>query len=172
MKVAFAIVLALLGAFASETRAEPEQVELYGRYVLMAQDGERIETAIDAVVAKMNFIKRPIARSRLKKTNPLSQRIAIARTTSHIEIAFDDHVRVQMPVSGAPAKWKRDDGELLDVSAVWESGALVQTFKAEDGQRINTYRLKAERDLTLDVEVTSDQLPSPLRYRLLYRRQP
>ena len=53
------------------------QDSVQGVFVNANTSQEVIDKAIDAGVEKMNFIKRPIARSRLKKTNPLYQRIEI-----------------------------------------------------------------------------------------------
>jgi hypothetical protein len=52
---------------------------LEGHWEFVAAESGDIATAIDAAVAKMNFVKRPIARSRLKKTNPAYRTIALTR---------------------------------------------------------------------------------------------
>ena len=165
-----AVTAAALFATPLTVSAQAANSDVAGTYVY---DGKAsaVDDAIESLVAKMSFIKRPIARSRLKRTNPISQHIAISRTAESIELILDRHTRVRMPADGTPTKWKRDDGELLDASALWSEARLVQTFKAEDGQRTSTYRLQPNGDIMLDVAVTSDQLPKPLTYSLHYRRE-
>jgi hypothetical protein len=148
-----------------------QEAGLSGTFVNEAQSAATIEAAIEAAVAKMNFVKRPIARSRLKKTNTVHKRVTIATTSQEIAIAFDSNAPVRMPADGATAKWKREDGEVFDVSARWQGEKLVQTFKAEDGQRTNTFSLGADgTPLRLEVEIASPQLPEPLRYTLTFTR--
>lgn len=147
------------------------QTSLVGVYSADADQSERIEAAIDKAVAPMNFIKRPIARGRLKKTNPSYKQISFARSDTQIEIRFDDRAAVQMPANGEPIKWTREDGEVFDVSAESRDGELVQAFKAEDGTRVNTFRVSPDgKQLTLQVRITSPQLPTPVEYSLDYQK--
>jgi hypothetical protein len=144
---------------------------LDGGYQFVAEGSADITAAIEGSVGKMNFIKRPIARSRLKKANPAYRTITIKRAADQILVALDGGTPVQMPASGAIVKWKRDDGEVVDVSGQWQASTLTQKFTAEDGARLNVFRLSADgQTLTLDVKLTSDQLPAPLTYSLAYRR--
>lgn len=142
-----------------------------GVYTLSSEGSSVIDTAIASAIEEMSFIKRPIARGRLKKTNPAYERIAISQSESTIEVQFDDRKPIRMPADGSAMKWQREDGETFDVSAVWRGSDLVQTFKAEDGQRVNTFRIGSKQDrLTLIVEITSEQLPKPVTYALAYQR--
>jgi hypothetical protein len=142
-----------------------------GEWELVPAESADIPAAIEAAVAKMNFVKRPIARSRLKKTNPAYRKIVLSRTADHIAVKFDAGKPVQMPADGTAAKWTRDDGETFDVSGSWQDARVTQQFVAEDGKRSNVFRLSADGSkLTLDVELTSDQLAAPVRYTLAYRR--
>jgi hypothetical protein len=137
-----------------------------------SQSEQQIERAIETAVARMNFVTRPIARGRLKKTNPAYQRIRISETGGQISVQFDDRKPLQMPADGHAMKWTREDGEVFDVSATRQAGALTQTFKAEDGERINRFSLNADGTaLTLDVTITSPRLPAPVTYALKYQRQ-
>jgi hypothetical protein len=149
-----------------------QNANLSGVYTNDRQTGDAIAAAIDAAVAKMNFITRPVARSRLKKTNAPHRRVTIATGDQEIAVAFDANAPVRVPADGRTAKWTRDDGEVFDVSAQWAGDRLVQTFKAEDGQRTNTFVLGPDgRALRVQVEVTSPQLPAPVRYELAFERE-
>ena len=150
--------------------AHADTPSLQGTFVNEQQSVEPITTAIERAVAKMNFIKRPIARSRLKKTNEAHRRVEIALGASQISIAFDGRRPVQMPADGKTIRWTRDDGETFDVSAVWDGDRLVQTFKAEDGTRANTFSVTPEGKLSLQVELTSPQLDTPVTYALTFDR--
>lgn len=146
---------------------------LQGVYVVATQPADTIDRAIQTAVAKMNFIKRPIARSRLAKTNPLYHRIEISQGAAEIRVSFDEGNPVVMPLDGASAKWTRGDGEVFDVSASLQDSQLIQTFKAGDGQRVNRFSLGPDGNtLTLQVMLSSPQLPEPVKYTLTYRRSP
>lgn len=143
-----------------------------GTFNAARQSEPHIEQAIEKAVAEMNFVTRPIARGRLKKTNPAYQRIRIGQEGAQISIQFDERKPVQMPADGSAIRWTREDGEVFDVSATHEGGALLQRFKAEDGERINRFSLSPDgAELTLDVTITSPRLPAPVKYTLTYQRQ-
>jgi hypothetical protein len=153
--------------------AQAQSPGLQGTYVNELQSKDPIDAAIQASIAKMNFIARPIARSRLRKTNPPFRRVEIARTEQEISVAFDAGKPVRMPADGTTIQWTRDDGEVFDVAADWRGDQLVQRFKAKDGERINTFRLSPDGTrLNLQVELRSPQLPSPLSYVLNFVPQP
>lgn len=161
-----AVMLLMLPAAWAE-----EGFGLQGTYVLLPEQSADIAAAIETAIANMNFIKRPIARSRLKKTNTAYQRIHLARAAADYEITYDNRQPIRMPASGTAVKWTREDGEVFDVSAVRQGQHLVQTYKAEDGTRVNTFRWdEGAQRLYLDVMVTSGQLPQPVKYTLAYRR--
>lgn len=150
--------------------AHADDPALQGTFVNEQQSAMTIETAIEATVAKMNFIKRPIARSRLKKTNEAHRRVQITIGSGEIGVAFDGHKPVQMPADGSTIRWTREDGETFDVNAGWDGDRLVQTFKAEDGTRANAFSVMADGHLTLQVTLTSPQLGQPLVYTLTFSR--
>ncbi|HEY4368256.1 MAG TPA: hypothetical protein VGN07_13565 [Steroidobacteraceae bacterium] len=171
IKMALAAGVVCFAPIAATHSAQDEGTALQGIFVNDGQASYIIANAVDAAVAKMNFIKRPIARSRLKKTNPLYERIEISRTGSTISIKFDAGKPVLMPADGTPAKWTRADGEQFDVTGRLEGDQLVQTFTAEDGKRVNIFSVSADGKLLLQVMLTSPQLPEAVRYQLAYRRE-
>ncbi|MDY6946961.1 MAG: hypothetical protein SXG53_14690 [Pseudomonadota bacterium] len=142
---------------------------LSGTYEYVAERSADVSQAIDKAVEKMNFIKRPIARSRLAKTNTPYRRIRIEHGTGDVEITYDDRKPLRLPLDGRPVKWTRDDGEVFDVSAKLDGGKLLQTYRAPDGTRVNSFTKDAGGSLHLEVEVSSPQLPQPVKYQLVYR---
>ncbi len=161
-------VLVLAFACADAIAQEPA---LQGTFVSAGTPKEAIDKAIDSATAKMNFLVRAVAKSRLKSTNPLYQRIEIGNDGTRITVRYDKGKPIVMPADGSTVKWTRDDGEQFDVSAHAQGAQLQQTFKAEDGQRVNEFSLAPDGALTLAVTITSPQLSAPLTYTLVYRRQ-
>lgn len=155
--------LVAFGAWGNETSG------LSGKYKYAPEQSGDISRAIEQAIEKMNFIKRPIARGRLSRTNFPYQQVRIEIGESEAEVTYDTQAPIRMPLDGQAIKWKRADGETFDVSAKLEDGRLVQTYKAEDGMRVNAFSKDATGSLRLEVEVSSPQLPQPVKYTLAYR---
>ena len=165
------VLLLTLLAAVGVAHAQGDSPSMQGNFTLDAAASDDVNQAIDRAVARMNVMKKPIARSRLKKTNQPYQQVMIAQTSSEVTITADNRTPVVTPLSGTPIKWMREDGEVFDVSTQWEDGKLKQTFKAEDGQRVNTFTLNPDGNvLTMDVTVTSPRLSRPLFYKLVFRK--
>lgn len=167
LKRTFCIVL--VGCLAALGAGADEVSGLSGSYKSVSERSNDISQAIDKAVANMNFIKRPIARGRLSRTNFAYKQIRIELGATEAEITYDTQAPIRMPLNGEPIKWKRADGEVFDVSARLEGDKLVQTYKAEDGMRVNSFSKDASGTLLLTVEVSSPQLPQPVQYTLEYR---
>jgi hypothetical protein len=160
-------VLLMLGL---STAARAEDPAWVGVFLNDEQSDAGVQKAIEAAIADMNFITRPVARSRLKKTNTLAHRITITRQAETITVRFDERKPAEMPADGRVAKWTGEDGEQFDVFARADDARLVQTFKAEDGKRVNSFTPEDAQRLTLEVQVTSPRLPKPLTYTVRYQR--
>lgn len=167
LKRTFCIVL--VGCIAALGAGADEVSGLSGTYKSVSDRSNDIAQAIDKAVERMNFIKRPIARGRLARTNFAYKEIRIELGATEAEITYDTQAPIRMPLSGEAIKWKRADGEVFDVSAKLEGGTLKQTYQAEDGMRVNSFTKDANGTLLLNVEVSSPQLPQPVKYTLEYR---
>jgi hypothetical protein len=151
--------------------AASQESGLGGTYALDRQRSGDINAAIERTVRRMSFIARPIARSRLRRTNAYHQRMSIDLSAGRVSMRFDDGQVIDSPLSGEVIRWRRDDGEVLDLSTRWQGARLVQSFTADDGGRVNTYTLSEDgRTLTMHVVVSSPRLPAPLEYDLVYSR--
>lgn len=128
-----------------------------------------IEAAIEAAVKDMNFVKRPIARGRLKDTNPAYQKVTFAVTAQEISVQYDARNPIKVPADGKAVPWTREDGKTFQVTARIEGGRLTQTFKNDEGERTNVWQLGADRKLSLGVTVTSASLPKPLTYSIQFK---
>ena len=163
----FCVVLAAALAFGAWGN---EAAGLSGLYKYAPEQSGDISQAIEQAVEKMNFIKRPIARGRLSRTNFPYQQVRIEIGASEAVVTYDTQAPIHMPLDGQSIKWKRADGETFDVSVKLEGGKLMQTYKAEDGMRVNSFIKDASGSLHLQVEVSSPQLPQPVKYTLVYRQ--
>lgn len=168
--IRFFILATLALCAGSPLTARAQAADLQGTYVLIAAQSADIEAAIETSIAQMNFIKRPIARGRLKKTNTAYQRIHIVQLPDAVEITFDQRKPLRMPTHGTAIEWTREDGEVFDVSAQWQGSQLTQTYAAEDGKRVNRFRPGENGTLHLEVEISSEQLPRAVKYTLAYKR--
>ena len=73
------------------------------------------------------------------------------------------------PVAGTPLDFRKPTAVGARIEQKDEQ--LVQTFKNEEGQRTNTYKLSPDgKTLTLEVELRSERLPEPVRYALTFQR--
>jgi len=130
-----------------------------------------IAAAINTTVADMNFIKRPIARGRLAKLNPAYKKVVIAISSQEVLIKFDERDSIHMPAGGASAPWTREDGDKFMVAAQVGKDQLIQTFKNEEGERTNIFRLSPDgKSLTMSATIKSPQLPKPLTYSISFGR--
>lgn len=130
-----------------------------------------IPAIIEKCTEEMSFIKRPIARGRLKKLNSAYQRIVIGRSGSEYTLQFDERQPIRVPSDGKAIPWIREDGEKFMVSVKPGTESLTQHYQGEDGERTNLFRVDAAgKALSLDVTVKSQKLPKPLVYTLSYSR--
>ena len=166
-----AIALCAVAA-ALPTASRAQAPSLAGDYLYVAEGSDDVNRAIETAVARMNFVTRPIARGRLRRTNIPYRTLQIAHTPTTISVHADQAAPVVAPASGQQIRWRREDGETFDVSTEWDGPALVQTFRAEDGQRVNRYTLAPGGDtLIMTVSVTSPRLARPLTSALRYARR-
>jgi hypothetical protein len=130
-----------------------------------------IAAAIDSTVADMNFIKRPIARHRLTNLNPAYRKVLITISDREVLVKFDEREPIHMPPDGKSAPWTREDSAKFMVAAQVTKGQLVQTFKNDEGERTNIFKLSPDgRSLTLSATIKSPQLPKALTYSINFVR--
>ena len=143
-----------------------------GRYRLDRGASDDVDRAVEAVVRRMNFIARPIARARLRGADPLYERVTIAIVPAGVSTRFDAHAAIVSPLDGVPVRWTRENGDVFLVSTRLQADRLIQTFTGREGERENIFTLGPDlRTLTVNVTVSNPRLPQPLVYRLVYRRE-
>lgn len=165
------LLLPLLAAFAIPAAANAQESSMRGTFTINRQQSDDINRAIEAAVSKMSFITRPIARGRLRRTNQMYQRVVVNFTPAQVSTTFDQRHAIESPANGQAVPWTREDGERFQLSTAWENGRLVQTFRAEDGSRTNTYSISPDgRTLTMHVTLRSPRLSAPVEYKLVFNR--
>ena len=141
-----------------------------GVFINPSQASASIEAAIEVAIKEFNFVARPIARSRLKKHNPVLQRVEIVQGEL-IAITLANAKPTAHRPGQPPAKWTRPDGEVFDITMAWQGATLIQTFKSEEGTRVNRYSLSPDgQQLMMDVTLTGPELKRAVKYMLTYAR--
>jgi hypothetical protein len=142
------------------------------RYSLLSDSSDNIGKAIDRTVAHMNFITRPIARSRLNKVNPRPTRLQVAVQADSVSVAFDDGNPVVTPLNGNTIPWSNPlTHETDQARGSVVADTIRQTLAAPDGERENALVFSdGGTRLHLTVTVRSHRLPRPLAYELVFRR--
>jgi len=164
-------LLPLLALLALPLGAQAQESSMRGTFVLDRAHSDDVNRAIETAVSRMSFITRPIARGRLRRTNTPYSRLSIDFTPQQIQVHVEQRSPMDSPANGQPIKWRREDGEVLDLSTEWTNGRLVQTFRAEDGSRTNTFSIAPDgHTLTMHVTIRSPRLPAPVEYNLVYTR--
>ena len=146
--------------------------DFQGTWKIDRKRSQNVSEAIDAAVEPLNFVVRSVARTRLQKTNQPGATLAIALADGNTSIDYGRKT-VVTPSDGKPVPWGQKEGEPAEVSTRLTGSALVQTFKASDGQKTNRFLLSPDgKELVLETQVASPRLPKPLSYRTVYRREP
>lgn len=174
--VACAAIIVWLGveqgsAVAQET---DEAGGLTGSFVYAGstdQGRQVIEEAIEEGIDEMGFMKKPVARRRLRAKNQLARYIDIAVRGDQVAVRFDRERTYVTPADGTPVMVRLADGEEVQLSQTYTGERLVQVFTSEDGQRRTVFEMD-DGGLEMTTTVTGRQLPGPVRYELDYQRAP
>jgi hypothetical protein len=150
----------------------PPPQDFTGAYELDPTASDNVEAAIKSATSSMNFIIKPIARSRLKKVNRPHPNLIMQERADTVSIAYNERFPMVTPLDGSTVKWKNEEGESFDLSVSRTEETLVQHFVAPDGERFNEFRHSVAGDtLYLGVMIRSPRLKQPLQYRLVYQRK-
>jgi len=88
-----------------------------------------------------------------------------------VVVQLEDRQPIRMPADGTSVPWTREDGDQFQVAAQVSKDQLIQTFKNDDGERTNVFRLSADgKTLTLTATVKSAKLPRALSYSITFGR--
>jgi hypothetical protein len=156
-------------AASDEQRAAADRFVGRYRFVGGAAEREAVARAIDEVVGQMNPIVRSIARERLARGNRVPDALDVQREGDLLWIAFDDR-KHGAALDGSSTTVEGSDGSKLKYKVSFSERELRQSFEGDRGRRENRLRRDGDGVLVVRVEVNSEQLPKPLRYRLSFAR--
>ena len=155
----------------SSTVAAAQESGLDGTYILDETDSDNINEAIETAVEKLDFVRRDIARVRLKKLNPAYHQVAITSSANEISVTVNNQPPLRTPAKGAAVAWVGPDGGKVNASMQLTGRLLAQTFTSADGRRVNDYTLSPDgQTLTMQVTETSPRLSQTITYKQVYRR--
>jgi hypothetical protein len=148
-------------------------VPLAGSYKYVGGDAEvkALFASVEAVVKRMSFMVRGIARKRLRKPNMPSAELDLTIDPNMITVARTGGGKVAAPRNGTPAKWRSPDGTFM-VKYVLDGRTLLQTMDGKNSHSTNRFTL-AEDGVTLTVQtkIVSSRLPGPVVFVMTYRKQ-
>ncbi|MBC7795059.1 MAG: hypothetical protein H7Z43_15240 [Clostridia bacterium] len=161
------------GAAIPEAAPAPAAASIEGKYRFVGGAGEQkaVEDAIEKVVQEMLFIKRPIARGRLKDRNKIATSWVFTIAGGQIKAVAESIMTWASPEDGSSADVKTSTGDDAKLTQKITGDKLVQVFTTKEGKREDIFTLQADGvTLKLEVILTSTQLPMPLKYSLTYKK--
>jgi len=142
-------------------------------YNVVPDQSDDIPAAIERAVQHMSFITRPIARHRLRKTNPLPQHLRLDYTPDTIVVRLGDNPPAALPRDGSAVAWRDIDGDKCRISLVLAGDTLVEHVVAHGGQGETRYVMRdSGQRVREDVRITSSHLPQPVVYSVTFAKAP
>ena len=137
-----------------------------------AQNEKVIKKGIEGAVSGMSFITRPIARSKLTKSNIAFKSIGIKIKGKTVSIQHDSRKTVDSPQDGSAVQWTREDGETFTVTQKVSDKNIVQVFKSADGKKTLKYDFNDDfSSMKVHVVLESSKLSGPVKYSLDYAQK-
>lgn len=164
----------LLGAIgaailsSSPSSAGPAQGIVAGIYELDEGPIDNAFKAIDRGIADLPDAKRPLARTRLRKSVAVS-RIRISLAGNRLGIAYDAKTPIVVWLGQEPVRWKLIEELVFYVTARSDGDSVSLNFHGDDSDRTTTYR-NVGRDLIENTTITSPLLSRPIIYENVYKR--
>jgi hypothetical protein len=168
------IALAMAWALTSSAQPSAElQARMTGRFRVAESESElqpRLAAAIQHAIEPMNFIARPIARSRLRSVVYYCQQYEMALDPQTVHVACDDRPRIDRRLDNSEGPVAGLQSEPVDVKVQVGADTVELTIAGADGTRITTYRFGDGGALEVSVAVVSASLERPVTWKVLYRR--
>lgn len=148
----------------------PDSIDPFkGTWRLIPESASAIKPAIDRSVAKMNFLIRGVARSRLTARNPASPEIEVRREPNQLHLRIEGFTNRPHPLNGETWRRRTQDGE-VDIQLIRLPDGFATRYTNNDGSRENRFEIK-DAILHMHVTITSRYLTEPVRYTLRYQLQ-
>jgi hypothetical protein len=140
-------------------------------YVVAPEQSDDIPAAIERSVEHMNFIIRPIARHRLRVTNPLPQHLQLDIAPDTITVHLGDAPPAALPRDGSAVPWRSLGGDRCQISGALAGDTLVEHVISHGGQGETRYvMLDGGKRVREDVRITSSHLPKPVVYSVVFTK--
>ena len=166
----FVVCLWLLTAAASMHASETEPFVGTWQHVGGETEEAGLLSAIEHCVAELNFLIRPLARSRLVKSSPIPDRVVIQTEAALVSVTQGNGPALSSPL-GSVLPVTSPEGETIELSYRLQQDSLVQRVENGDGARQTIYRAVAGgKRLTAEVTTTSRFFSSALVYTLTFER--
>lgn len=144
-----------------------------GEYTFIGGQKERdgVDAAIETTLQAVSPVVRNLGRERLQAANVVPQNVEIKLDGDQVNVLFDGHGH-EAGLDGVPIKTQSREGDKVKVSYRMRGAQLVELTDGVGGDRTNEFKLNADASrLTMDVEISSSQLPVPVTYRLTFKRK-
>ncbi len=169
-----ALALALAWPAAAGTAPTAElQARMTGHFRVAESDDvlqRRLAAAIEHAIEPMNFIARPIARSRLRSVVYYCRQYEMALRPETVHVACDDRPKIDRRLDNSEGPVAGLQSEPANVQVLVGSDSVEIVVDGTDGTRTTTYRFGADGTLEVSVTVTSTRLQRPVTWKVLYRR--
>jgi hypothetical protein len=146
-----------------------------GRFRPAESDGvlqQRLAAAIDYAVEPMNFVARPIARSRLRSVVYYCQQYEMSLRPDTMRVACDDRQPIERRLDNSEGPVAGLQAEPADVKVAVAGDSVELVVDGSDGTRATTYRFGADGALEVSVKVTSPRLPRAVTWKVRYLKIP
>lgn len=144
------------------------QDQISGAYFLNEGRSDDFFEAIDNGVAIRSVATRDLARKLRKAAGP-PYTLDISYSDGRFSIRNDAKPWIVVQIGGETIQWTLEDGQVFDISAKAEGGAVALTFHAPDSERTTIYRGGGEQ-LMAETTITSPLIPAPIHYKAVYNR--
>jgi hypothetical protein len=146
-----------------------------GDYELLSRQSDEAgrQAAIETGAQQFNFLIRPIARSRIKKSCFVLSKLSFRQTDGFLTLNSEREMPLTSRIDGHPVDARTHEGESIKFWRLWnEDNSFVQIIQSERGKRRARMFLNADGSiLTIEVNIFSDKLDGSLHYMSHYRRR-
>jgi hypothetical protein len=173
------LALALIAAFCTVNLAADGSAQgagrralLFGRYhnASPATAEASVERALRDGAGSTGALERGVARARLRSLVQIPRTLEIAREGDLLVLTMDGE-RYAAPPDGSVYAVPAANGERVEVAFRLSSGGVYAVFRTGAVTlQIDFVLTESGEELSVEVTLLSDDLASPLRYELTYRR--
>jgi hypothetical protein len=173
-QLAVALTLVLAWPAAAGTAPSPElQARMTGHFRVAESDDvlqQRLAAAIEHAIEPMNFVARPIARSRLREAVYYCKQYEMVLGAEAVHIACDDRPPIDRRLDNSEGPMAGLQSGPADVHVQVGTDTVELRVTGADGSRTTRYRFGDRGELEVSVEVSSPRLERPVTWKVGYRR--